>query len=195
MRIFSKLYDAVLGWARHPKAARYLGALSFAESSFFPIPPDVMLAPMVLARRDRAWWFALITTVWSVLGGIFGYVIGMFLFDLIAQPLIDLYDAADAFATAQDRFKTYGVWIVFIAGFTPIPYKIFTVTAGLTSMAFFPFVIASLIGRGARFFLVSGLIYFGGDRFETGLRRSVDLIGWLVIGAVVAGLGIYYLTK
>ncbi len=105
MRIFSKLYDAVLGWARHPKAARYLGALSFAESSFFPIPPDVMLAPMVLARRDRAWWFALITTVWSVLGGIFGYVIGMFLFDLIAQPLIDLYDAADAFATAQARFQ------------------------------------------------------------------------------------------
>jgi len=95
------------------------------------------LAPMVLARRDRAWWLALVTTVWSVLGGIFGYVIGMFLFDLIAQPLIDLYDAADAFAAAQARFKTYGVWIVFVAGFTPIPYKIFTVTAGLTSMAFF----------------------------------------------------------
>ncbi|MEK9941446.1 MAG: YqaA family protein [Gammaproteobacteria bacterium] len=195
MKIFSRLYDWVLGWAKHPRASRYLAALSFAESSFFPIPPDVMLAPMALARRDRAWWFAFITTVWSVLGGALGYLIGMFLFDVLAQPLISFYDASEAFATAQDKFKAHGVWIVFIAGFTPIPYKIFTISAGLASMAFFPFVVASLIGRGARFFLVSALIYFGGERFESGLRRYVDLIGWLVIALIVVGLGVYYGIK
>jgi membrane protein YqaA with SNARE-associated domain len=195
LKIFSRLYDWVLGWAKHPRASRYLAALSFAESSFFPIPPDVMLAPMALARRDRAWWFAFITTVWSVLGGALGYLIGMFLFDVLAQPLISFYDASEAFATAQDKFKAHGVWIVFIAGFTPIPYKIFTISAGLASMAFFPFVVASLIGRGARFFLVSALIYFGGERFESGLRRYVDLIGWLVIALIVVGLGVYYGIK
>ncbi len=195
MKIFSRLYDWVLGWAKHPRASRYLAALSFAESSFFPIPPDVMLAPMALARRDRAWWFAFITTVWSVLGGALGYLIGMFLFDVLAQPLISFYDASEAFATAQDKFKAHGVWIVFIAGFTPIPYKIFTISAGLASMAFFPFVVASLIGRGARFFLVSALIYFGGERFESGLRRYVDLIGWLMIALIVVGLGVYYGIK
>lgn len=195
MKIFSRLYDWVLGWAKHPRASRYLAALSFAESSFFPIPPDVMLAPMALGRRDRAWWFAFITTVWSVLGGALGYLIGMFLFDVLAQPLISFYDASEAFATAQDKFKAHGVWIVFIAGFTPIPYKIFTISAGLASMAFFPFVVASLIGRGARFFLVSALIYFGGERFESGLRRYVDLIGWLMIALIVVGLGVYYGIK
>jgi len=195
LKIFSRLYDWVLGWAKHPRASRYLAALSFAESSFFPIPPDVMLAPMALGRRDRAWWFAFITTVWSVLGGALGYLIGMFLFDVLAQPLISFYDASEAFATAQDKFKAHGVWIVFIAGFTPIPYKIFTISAGLASMAFFPFVVASLIGRGARFFLVSALIYFGGERFESGLRRYVDLIGWLMIALIVVGLGVYYGIK
>ena len=195
MKIFSRLYDWVLGWAKHPRASRYLAALSFAESSFFPIPPDVMLAPMALGRRDRAWWFAFITTVWSVLGGALGYLIGMFLFDVLAQPLISFYDASEAFATAQDKFKAHGVWIVFIAGFTPIPYKIFTISAGLASMAFLPFVVASLIGRGARFFLVSALIYFGGERFESGLRRYVDLIGWLMIALIVVGLGVYYGIK
>ncbi|MGA0381586.1 MAG: YqaA family protein [Arenicellales bacterium] len=195
MKIFSRLYDWVLGWAKHPHASRYLAALSFAESSFFPIPPDVMLAPMALARRDRAWGFAFITTFWSVLGGALGYLIGMFLFDVLAQPLISFYDASEAFATAQEKFKAHGVWIVFIAGFTPIPYKIFTISAGLASMAFLPFVVASLIGRGARFFLVSALIYFGGERFESGLRRYVDLIGWLVIALIVVGLGVYYGIK
>ena len=195
MKIFSRLYDWVLGWAKHPHASRYLAALSFAESSFFPIPPDVMLAPMALARRDRAWGFAFITTFWSVLGGALGYLIGMFLFDVLAQPLISFYDASEAFATAQEKFKAHGVWIVFIAGFTPIPYKIFTISAGLASMAFLPFVVASLIGRGARFFLVSALIYFGGERFESGLRRYVDLIGWLVITLIVVGLGVYYGIK
>ena len=133
MRIFSRLYDLVLSWAAHPKAPRYLAALSFAESSFFPIPPDVMLAPMVLAQRHRAWFFAALTTLWSVLGGIAGYLIGMFLFGLVAEPIIQFYDAQAAFDSAREQFQKHGIWIVFLAGFTPIPYKLFTISAGLAA--------------------------------------------------------------
>ena len=187
MKIFSRLYELVLTWAAHPRATRYLAALSFAESSFFPIPPDVMLAPMVLAQRQRAWVLATVTTVWSVLGGVAGYLIGMFLFNVVATPLIQFYEAEATFEIAREKFQTHGVWIVFLAGFTPIPYKLFTISAGLASMSLLPFVAASLVGRGARFFLVAALIYAGGDRFERQLRRYADTIGWtvLVLAALV----------
>ena len=121
MKIFSRLYELVLTWAAHPRATRYLAALSFAESSFFPIPPDVMLAPMVLAQRQRAWMLAAITTLWSVLGGIAGYLIGMFLFNVVATPVINFYEAEPAFEVVRAKFQAHGVWIVFLAGFTPIP--------------------------------------------------------------------------
>jgi len=192
MRIFSRLYDLVLSWAAHPKAPRYLAALSFAESSFFPIPPDVMLAPMVLAQRHRAWFFAALTTLWSVLGGVAGYLIGMFLFGLVAEPIIQFYDAQAAFDSAREQFQKYGIWIVFLAGFTPIPYKLFTISAGLAAMSLMPFVAASLIGRGARFFLVAGLIYAGGERFEAQLRRYADRIGWAMVGVVAIGVLFLY---
>ena len=192
MRIFSRLYDLVLSWAAHPKAPRYLAALSFAESSFFPIPPDVMLAPMVLAQRHRAWFFAALTTLWSVLGGVAGYLIGMFLFGLVAEPIIQFYDAQAGFDSAREQFQKHGIWIVFLAGFTPIPYKLFTISAGLAAMSLMPFVAASLIGRGARFFLLAGLIYTGGERFEAQLRRYADGIGWAVVGVVVIGVLFLY---
>tara|TARA_B100000676_G_scaffold305576_1_gene360053 strand:- start:184 stop:765 length:582 start_codon:yes stop_codon:yes gene_type:complete len=188
MRIFSRLYDLVLTWAAHPKAPRYLAALSFAESSFFPIPPDVMLAPMVLAQRQRAWLLAALTTFWSVAGGVAGYCIGMFLFRLVAEPIIEFYDAQMAFDAALTQFRTHGIWIVFLAGFTPIPYKLFTISAGLASMGLLPFVAASLVGRGARFFLVAGLIYAGGERFQTQLRRYADGIGWAIVAIAVVAI-------
>ncbi len=192
MRIFSHLYQLVLKWAAHPRAPRYLAALSFAESSFFPIPPDVMLAPMVLAQRHRAWFLATLTTVWSVLGGVGGYLIGMFLFNIVAQPIIQIYEAEATFDAARAQFQAHGVWIVFLAGFTPIPYKLFTISAGLASMSLLPFVAASLVGRGARFFLVAGVIYAGGERFEKQLRRYADTIGWAVLGlSAVVLLWIY----
>ena len=192
MRIFSRLYQLVLKWAAHPRATRYLAALSFAESSFFPIPPDVMLAPMVLAQRHRAWFLATLTTVWSVLGGVAGYLIGMFLFNIVAQPMIQFYEAEATFDAARAQVQEHGVWIVFLAGFTPIPYKLFTISAGLASMSLLPFVAASLVGRGARFFLVAGLISAGGERFEKQLRRYADTIGWAVLGlSAVALLWIY----
>lgn len=185
MNLFSPLYKKVLQWSKHEHAPRYLGALSFAESSFFPIPPDVMLAPMVLARRQRAWYYAALTTVTSVLGGLAGYFIGMFLFAELGQPLIDMYHAQQKFDLAKAWFDNYGVWIVFIAGFSPIPYKLFTITSGVMALAVLPFTLASVIGRGARFFLVAALLYWGGERLEQFLHRRIDQIGWITVALVI----------
>ena len=184
MQVFSSLYDRVLGWSRHPHAPRYLAGLSFAESSFFPIPPDVMLAPMSLASPHRAWWFALLTTLASVLGGLLGYLIGVFGFEAIEPWLRDSHYWA-GFLKAQDWFAEWGFWAVFLAGFSPIPYKIFTITAGVISMALLPFVVASAVGRGARFFLVAYLIRWGGESMERKLRQNVELLGWLFVGMLV----------
>lgn len=185
MRVFSALYDRALKWSAHPHAPRYLGALSFAESSFFPIPPDVMLAPMVLARPARAWWLAALTTVTSVLDGVLGYFIGQFLFTQLGEPVIAFYHAEQAFARVQQWFDTYGVWVVFVAGFSPIPYKLFTIASGVMQMALGPFVIASTVGRGARFFLVAALLMWGGSPLERFLRKRIDLIGWCTVAAAV----------
>lgn len=185
MRILAPLYRRVLHWSAHPRAPVYLGMLSFAESSFFPVPPDIMLAPMTLARRDRAWRYAALTTAASVLGGIMGYLVGMFLFAQIGQPVIDFYDAQEKFEDVRRWFDEHGVWVVLIAGFTPIPYKLFTITSGVMAMALLPFTVASVIGRGARFFLVAGVIYWGGERFANLLDQRIDEIGWGVVAAAV----------
>lgn len=180
MKIFSPLYERAMSWARHRRAPWYLGGLSFAESSFFPIPPDVMLAPMSLANPSRAWLFALITTVSSVAGGVLGYLIGAFAFDAVA-PLIQGGRYWDGYLEARAWFDRWGFWAIFLAGFSPIPYKVFTIAAGAASMALLPFVIASLIGRGLRFFLVAGLMALGGPRMEAALRRYVDWLGWATV--------------
>lgn len=188
MRLFSPLYDRVMRWSRHRHAAWYLGGLSFAESSFFPIPPDVMLAPMSLARPAMAWRFALLTTLTSVLGGLLGYLIGMFAFDLI-QPLVgEAGRYQHAFEQGQQWFDRWGIWAVLLAGFSPIPYKIFTITAGFLAMALLPFVLASIVGRGLRFFLVASLMAWGGEAMEAQLRRYVDLLGWLMVVLIIIGL-------
>lgn len=190
MKFFSALYARAMIWARHPKAPFYLAALSFAESSFFPIPPDVMLAPMCLAKPDRAWHLAALTAGTSILGGILGYYIGVYAFDWI-EPYIREFGYGPAYDTAVAWFHEWGFWAVFVAGFSPIPYKIFTIAAGALSMAFWPFVLASFIGRGARFFLVAGLMKWGGARMEASLHRYVDRIGWGTV-VLVALLALYY---
>lgn len=174
-------------WARHRHAPRYLAGLSFAESSFFPIPPDVMLAPMALANPARAWWLAALTTAASVLGGVFGYLIGLFAFDLV-EPL--LHDAGyyPKYLQAKAWFDEWGFWAIFVAGFSPIPYKVFTITAGVISMAVAPFLVASLIGRGARFFLVATLMVWGGESIESALHKYIDRIGWLAVALAAAAL-------
>lgn len=187
MRIFSPLYARAMQWARHRHAPWYLGGMSFAESSFFPVPPDVMLAPMCLARPARAWHYALLTTLASVAGGLAGYAIGFFAFDALA-PWMRESQYWPAYQAAMAWFGEYGFWAIFIAGFSPIPYKVFTLAAGVLSMALLPFVLASLVGRGARFFLVAGLMKWGGERMEGMLRRHIDRIGWLTV--LVAGLGL-----
>lgn len=151
MKLFSALYDRVMKWARHSHAQYYLAILSFAESSFFPIPPDVMLAPMSLAKPRSALWYALLTTITSTLGGIFGYVIGVFFFTLI-HPYLVRFGYWPVYSQIQHYFNVWGFWIIFIAGFSPLPYKLFTIAAGTMHIALVPFIIASFIGRGSRFF-------------------------------------------
>jgi membrane protein YqaA with SNARE-associated domain len=187
MRVFGPLYDRVLEWSRHRYAERYLAALSFAESSFFPIPVDVMLAPMALADRSRAWRYATNATIFSVLGGVAGYGIGYVAFESIQPWLVDSH-YWEAYETSREWFDLYGVWVIFIAGFSPIPYKVFTIAAGVAALNLPAFFIASLIGRGARFFMVAGLVVLGGDKLESTLRKYVEGIGWAVAVLVLAAI-------
>lgn len=189
MKIFTTLYDACLRWAKHKYASIYLAVLTFSESIFFPIPPDVMLAPMVLARPHKAWWLASLTSISSILGGVVGYLLGAYLYEPVVLPFIELMGYQLKFATITQYFTDYGVWIVFLAGFTPIPFKIFTVSAGMLSMAFLPFLLASAVGRSMRFFLVAGILYWGGEKMEHKLRQYIDTIGWIVIGLIVLFIG------
>jgi membrane protein YqaA with SNARE-associated domain len=183
MKIFGPLYDRVIEWSRHRFAERYLAALSFAESSFFPIPVDVMLAPMCLARLDKAWRFALIATVFSVLGGLAGYAIGWGAFESI-QPWLAESKYWGAYETSRDWLARYGFWVIFVAGFSPIPYKVFTIAAGVAALNLPAFFVGSIIGRGARFFLVAGLLVWGGEKLESRLRQYVERIGWAVVALV-----------
>lgn len=188
--MFKALYDKALVWARHRHAVKYLCALSFAESSFFPIPPDVMLAPMSLAQPNKAFRFAILTTLFSVLGGILGYCIGYFMFDAIS-PWLQETRYWGKYLVAESWFKDWGFWAVFVAGFSPIPYKVFTIAAGALQMMFLPFVLASIVGRGARFFLVAILLAAGGKKLEAKLRHYMDALGWAIVALVVIGGAAY----
>ena len=190
MKIFSRLYDWMLELARHRHAERYLAALSFAESSFFPIPPDVMLAPMALAAPARAMRYAAVTTIASVIGGAAGYLIGYLALDLI-MPLLERFGYTGVYAQANAWFDEWGFLAILAAGFSPIPYKIFTIAAGALHMLFPVFIVASALGRGARFFLVAGIIMFGGPRMAEGLRRYVDTLGWILVALIVAAIVVW----
>lgn len=194
MRLFSKLYQWVLQWAGHRHAPYYLAILSFIESSVFPIPPDVMLAPLVLAKPQHAWRHAALTTIASVLGGLLGYLLGMCFFELLA-PWIDRLGYTGAYQQAMLWFKTWGFLAVFIAGFTPIPYKIFTIAAGVVLMPLLPFILASIVGRGGRFFLVAGLMRWGGKRMERLLLHYIDRFGWGVLVTISAVVLIHLISK
>jgi membrane protein YqaA with SNARE-associated domain len=187
MKIFSSLYDRALGWSRHPHAERYLGAVSFTESVVFPIPPDVLLAPMTLATPERWLRLASITTITSVLGGLLGYLLGWLAFDAVSPWLLRV-GYMDEFEAAQAWFAIYGFWAIFLAGLTPIPYKVFTIAAGAAQMGLVPFVLGSVVGRGLRFFLVAALVRFGGAPIEQHIRRYIDVIGWAVLALVVVAL-------
>ncbi len=193
-QVFTRLYDTMLGWAAHKLAPFYLALVSFLESSFFPIPPDVMLAPMVLAKPKHAYRFALITTLASVIGGVAGYLIGMFAFDLVGQSIIDALSAQDGYDQVVAWFGAYGVGMIILAGVTPIPYKIFTIAAGVSGMGILPFVLGSLIGRSARFYLVAFLVKKCGPSFEKHIVSRLDQVGWAMLGLVALVFCIWHFS-
>jgi membrane protein YqaA with SNARE-associated domain len=181
MKIFSKFYYKVLTWAEHKYSVYYLALLSTIESFILPYPPpDIMLAPMALKKLNKAYYFALITTIFSVIGGVIGYILGYFFLDLISPIITNLgYDAK--LITLKEWFNEYGVLIVFVAGFSPIPYKIFTIGGGIMAMSFLPFVVISFISRGLRFYLVAFLVKKYGEKCDDFLRKYIDYLGYLVI--------------
>ena len=187
MNLFAPLYDRALTWAAHRNAPLFLGGLSFAESTFFPVPPDVMLAPMVLARPDKGWFFAALCTAASVLGGLFGYLIGIYAFAWMAPYLHD-FGYWEAFVGAKGYFDRWGFWFILVAGFSPIPYKVFTITAGVIGMPLLPFIAGSVAGRGGRFFIVAGLIILGGERMAGSLRKYIEWLGWIVVLVIMAAI-------
>jgi membrane protein YqaA with SNARE-associated domain len=177
-----KLYDGVLALAERPGAPYALAAVSFAESSFFPVPPDIMLVPMVLARPERAWLYTLICTVASVVGGLFGYAIGALLYDSIGSWLFHLYGLDHGAEAFREGYARYGHWIILLKGLTPIPYKLVTITSGFAGYDLFWFVILSIITRGLRFGLLAVLL----GRYGVTIKGVLDRH----LGIVAAGLAI-----
>ncbi len=193
MQLFEGIYQRVMRFSRRRQAPYYLSALSFVESFILPFPPpDVMLAPMAVARPNRALRFAGLTLLFSVLGGLVGYLIGAFLFDL-ARPYIIEWGYQDRFDLAMDWFAQWGFWAVLVAGFSPVPYKIFTIAAGVLNLALIPFVLASVIGRGARFYLVAWSLAKFGPAIEARLMKYIEIIGWAIVAALLLAIGVYYL--
>jgi membrane protein YqaA with SNARE-associated domain len=181
------LYIRVMVLASSPNAAWWLALIAFAEASFFPIPPDALLVPMALAKPRLAWRYAAVCTVASVVGGALGYLIGFAVFDQVAQPILRVYGYGAAYAAFQAKFQEYGLWIVLIKGLTPIPYKIVTIAAGAARFDFARFMLASLLTRGARFFLVATLLHFFGDSVRVFIERRLTLVTSALAVGVVGG--------
>ncbi|MEZ5647767.1 MAG: YqaA family protein [Alphaproteobacteria bacterium] len=190
--LLRQLYDMTMQAAETKGALRVLAIISFLESSVFPIPPDAFIVPMVLVRRERAWIIASLATFASVLGGYAGYAIGMFLFEIIATPLIHFYGYEDVFAAFSDHYSTWGFWIVVMAGFTPFPYKVITIASGALALDPVVFGIASILSRGARFFLVAAILYWCG----AGVRRVLEQhLGLITTGGFLLLIGGFTTVK
>jgi membrane protein YqaA with SNARE-associated domain len=177
-RWLHRLYAWTMAQALRPHALWTLALISFVESSVFPIPPDVLLIPMVLAAPHRAWLIAGVCTVSSVAGGMLGYAIGALLFETIGQPILELYGYMDKFTEFQGSYNAWGAWIVFGAGLTPFPYKVVTIASGVTDLSLTTFVIASVLSRGMRFFLVAALLWYFGEPIRLFIERN---LGWLTV--------------
>ncbi len=173
--------------AGHARAPQALFWVAFIESSVFPIPPDVMLIPMVLANRLKAWWYAAVATVGSVLGGVAGYAIGYFLFELIGHKVLAFYGYADRFGELASWFNEWGVWILIIKGMTPFPYKVLTILAGTTHMNIVEFIVASIIARAMRFYLVAGLLYWFGAPIRDFIEKRLSLVTTVFVVLLVGG--------
>jgi membrane protein YqaA with SNARE-associated domain len=182
-----RLYDWMMQKAGDNRAPYALGFISFVESSFFPIPPDVMLIPMVLSRREKAWWYATIATVTSVLGGLLGYAIGYFAYQTIGLPILEFYGKANALDGFIAFVHDYGVPAVIIKGMTPIPYKVVTIAAGVAHMDLLAFIGASIVARAMRFYLVAGLLYWFGQPIREFIERRLSLVTTVFVVLLVGG--------
>jgi membrane protein YqaA with SNARE-associated domain len=180
-------YDWMMRMAGDRRAPHALFWVSFAESSFFPIPPDVMLIPMVLAQRSKAWAYALLATVSSVIGGVAGYAIGYFFMDTVGTSILEFYGKAQGFEQFKQLFNEWGVWILIIKGMTPLPYKVLTITAGVTHMPLVPFILASVVARAMRFFLVAALLYWFGPPIKDFIERRLTLVTTVGVVLLVGG--------
>lgn len=187
MTPLQSLYNWTLRIAAHKHAVWWLAGISFAQSSFFPIPPDVALMPMCLADRSKSFRYAFICTISSVLGGILGYAIGYFLFETIGKAIVEFYGLAGEFDNFKSKFNSWGIWIVFISGFSPIPYKIITIASGVTHMELAPFIIASIAGRTVRFYFVAGLIWKFGARIQNFIEKYLSLLTLLFFVLLIGG--------
>jgi membrane protein YqaA with SNARE-associated domain len=185
--MMKRLYDWIMALAASDRAPSALFGVSFVESSFFPIPPDVMLIPMVIAQRAKAWWYATLATIGSVIGGAFGYAIGFFAFESVGKPILEFYGKADSFGEFTQWFNEWGVWILIAKGWTPFPYKVLTITAGVTHMPFFEFMLASVITRAMRFFLVAGLLYYFGEPIRDFIEKRLTLVTTVFLVLLVGG--------
>lgn len=186
MKIFQPLYDRAIVWARHRHAPWLLFGLSFAEAVFFPVMPELMLAPMCLAQPKRGFWFAALSLLGSVLGMFVGYAIGYYAIEW-AMPFIEKMGYAAQFDSIKQQAAANGFWLLLIAGFTPIPFKIFTLASGAVGMPLLPFFAGAVIGRGKRVFLVAGAIRLGGEKAEAALRKHIEPVGWIAL-LLFAGL-------
>lgn len=191
-QLLHQMYDLMLRLSAHNKAMFFLFLVSFAESSFFPIPPDVMIIPMVLATPNKAWRIAGLATVASVLGGYFGYIIGAGFFDLIAKPILEMYNALEQFQEFEDYYHKFGAWIVFAAGLTPFPYKIITIASGAVHLDLMVFTVASVLARGMRFFFVAWLLKKYGEPMKIFIEKN---LGWLSVLFLILLIGSFMLIK
>ena len=190
--LFTRSYDAIMYWARTKHAVSVLSAVSFVESFIFPIPPDLFLIPLSISNPKKAYYFAMLTTIFSVLGGVIGYLVGVYFSDLFLSTLGWMFDEKSVEITI-DWMTEWGVMVVLISGFSPIPYKIFTVASGVIGLSLIPFLIASFLGRGMRFFLIGFIISKGGDNLEKKLRKYVEVIGWTGLSILSAYILFTYL--
>lgn len=182
-----KTYDVMLKWSASANAMFWLFLVAFAESSFFPIPPDIMLIPMILATPNKAWKIAGVATLASLIGGYFGYAIGIFAFDMIAEPILQFYHALDKFHTFENYYHQYGAWIVFGAGITPFPYKIITIASGVVHLDLIVFTIASILARGMRFFVVAWLLKKYGEPMKYFIDKHLGKLSVLFLILLIAG--------
>lgn len=184
------LYDKTLGYAEHKNAIWILAVVSFVESSFFPIPPDILLIPMIIAAREKAFLYAFVCTIASVLGGLFGYALGWGFYDVIGDVIVSFYGYGDQFENFKMLYETNGAWIVGMAGMTPFPYKVVTILSGIVGMNIILFAVISLFSRGARFFLLAILLWFFGEQIKRFIEKYFALLTLLFFVLLVAGFAV-----